>query len=62
MLPKVRSRPTPEEHEAEDNRSIPERSGQTIADAEDQVTEETVEGAVSTVCAARWCYSLGTVN
>jgi hypothetical protein len=48
--------------EDEGSRSIHERSGQTIADAEHQVTEETVEGAVWTVCAARWCYSLGAVN
>jgi hypothetical protein len=50
------------EHEVEGSRSIPERSGQTIADAEHQMTEETVEGAVWTVCATRWCYSLGTAN
>lgn len=50
------------EHEDEGSRSIPGRSGQTIADVEHQVTLETVEEAVLTVCATRWCYSLGTVN
>ncbi|MFT6427574.1 MAG: hypothetical protein ACJAVC_000843 [Brevundimonas sp.] len=50
------------EHEVEGSRSILERSGQTIADDEHQLTEETVEVAVWTACATRWCYSLATVN
>jgi hypothetical protein len=50
------------EQEVEGSRSILERSGQTIADDEHQLTEETVEGAVWTVCATRWRHSLGTVK
>ena len=50
------------EPEVEGSRSIPGRSDQTTADVQCQVTVETVEGSVWTVCAARWCYSLGTVN
>ena len=47
---------------SEGSRLIPGRSEQTIADAQRQVTVETVEGSVWTVSAVRWCYSLGTVN
>ncbi|MDI1242409.1 MAG: hypothetical protein PSX80_10855 [bacterium] len=51
-----------EGHEDEGSRSIHGRSGQTIAAAQYQGTVETVEEAVSTVCAARWCYTLERVN
>ena len=63
FLPSCRSpQPMSAEHEVEGSRSIHGLSGQTIADAEHQVTEETVDEAVWTVCATRWCYSLRTVN
>jgi hypothetical protein len=51
-----------EEHEDEGSRSIPSRSGQTIAAAQYRGTVKTVEETVPTVCAARWCYTLGRVN
>ena len=52
----------PSAREDEGSRSIPGRSGQTIAAAQHYVTVERVWEAVWTVCATRWCYSLGTVN
>jgi len=51
-----------EEHEGEGSRSIHERLGQTIAAAQHDRAEGTVEKAVETMCVAPWCYSLGTVN
>jgi len=50
------------EHEVEGSRSIPGRSGQTLAAAHIERTVETVEKAVETVCATRWCYSRARVN
>ena len=49
------------EHGGEGSRSIRERSAQTIADAQHEVTDLTVAKAVETVCATSWCYSLGTL-
>lgn len=51
-----------EEREDEGSKSIPEQSGQTLAAAHIERTVETVEKAVETVCATRWCYSRARVN
>jgi hypothetical protein len=50
-----------EEREDEGSRSIHGRSDHTTA-AEIGGTGETVEETVSTVCAARWCYTLEGVK
>lgn len=61
-LPPTFWRPLTGKHGAEGGRSIPGRSGQTIADAEHQMTEGAVETAVWTACVARWRYSLGSLK
>lgn len=51
-----------EAHEVADSRSIHERSGQTIAAAQHQMTVETVGVAARTVCAPMWCYTFESLN